>query len=234
MFDYKLNPESDANNVFDIQESQSGCCGTAKDACAYKVTVTFPVASFIAKDTDGNDVTMTFAAPATNAEELRDAINMWVKMAPTDGGLGGADFSDGIVGMNITDNGATADLSFVGAIEFVSIDDNGGTQNFVANCTKYRSCSVQLVANYGTNLDITYNGNTETVAVPVAGDVATLQTNLDTAVGNLAIPEGVGVASEDTLGGFYLVKITGEITANEITSGTITSTDCGCEVQYKV
>lgn len=230
---YNLNKNADTNNIMHITASASGCCNEQYDYCAYAASVVFPVASLIAKDKDGNDVTATFTTPATTASGLVTAINDWIKNPVDGGGLGAQDCADNERGINATETDTGADLELIGVVEFVSVDSNGSAVNFEKRCVTYKRCDCQVVGNYSTNADVTYNGVTETLAIPATGDAAGLQVLADAAVIALALPQGAASVTEDTDGGFYRIIFSGEFDCSEITNGTSASESCGCCPAYK-
>jgi len=163
------NPGAYRDNSIVIHESDSGCNTCPERAiCQYK---TAPLASInatavVIKDDNGNDVTYTFAAAATDRKALRAAL----LDALYEAGYDEAD-GNGII-FSGPANGTVVEV--VGEAVIVSITNGGNPVNLTQCCERVVVCD--YILNGVTAIDtITFNGDTTALsedAVSYAEDSA--------------------------------------------------------------
>jgi len=178
------------DNLFAMETSESGCCGSNLAACEYTATVATASAAFTAltfKDRNGDDKTVTFAS-ASGVANIKAAI-----LAVVEGESYADAYTGGEVkhGVKVYTSGSNTIIEVFGELELVSITNGSGAQSFTKRCNAVRLCNFYLEwAGNASAVAFVYNGTSSNITQPFSNTA----TQVDTAITALVTsPTGTGL-----------------------------------------
>ena len=159
------NPGAHKDNLIQVHESESGChnCDDRVE-CQYTsaAIATINSTALVVKNDEGDDVTYTFAAAATDRKSLRKAI--------LDALFEAGYSEDDRNGVTMQDSGANTVVVITGEADVVSLTNGGNPVNFTQCCEKVVVCDYFLPSFTGGAANtITLDGVTSALGELVYG-----------------------------------------------------------------
>ena len=232
MFKRRLNNEASQNNSFKATESGSGCCGSVVSFCKYKFKAAGnDFLGFTALDNEGNPVTFTAPTPLSVDSEIALFISNSLES------IGLLNVADEYMGVIVKDPDHSVEIVSENAI--VSVDYVGGQVLAKVLCKKAAKCKYTKFVEYGKDFGkvsaTSLVGGTQ-VGTPsgwAAGDPATVQADVETALTTEGIAFANVLVTENTVYGGYDVAIF-KVGSGALFIGGAEVQNCGCVQDFTV